>query len=255
MKLSFRHVAVSLTALTLFSACSKSSGPSILGHWHAEHVNVYSLQLPVGPDIVVSDNQILSPDTGASIPVTRIQNKDDTATVDLPLGVGLTFYFDGADRMYMKVPLVGRVYYRRVAEPAQAVASQGSMRADVQKPASAALVTGRVMPAEPSTGDITGQIGKAVTSKSADVNKQPQQGSQPDKPSATGTRQLEADAGSAEYKLALVAASEGDTDSAIGHLSDAFKDGFRMFNLLESAPEFNTLKKDVRYQALVARYR
>jgi hypothetical protein len=215
-------LAASLAAITIVAACSKSgTGPSILGHWQAERVSVYSVQLPIGPDIVVSNNEVLSPDTGASVPVKGIESKGDSTTLDLPYGVGLTFYFDGPDRMYLKVPVVGHIYYRRVTDPVrtatqpatQLAAQPATARSDSQMPASA-----------------PGSTNSNATTRSAVA------------------------AGDVQYKLALIAARQGDTDAAIGDLNDALKAGFRRFDLLDAAPEMNALKNDVRYRALVARY-
>jgi hypothetical protein len=48
-------VSVALVALTM-TGCSKSDGPSIIGHWRAERVQVLSAHLPIGPDFVVSQH-------------------------------------------------------------------------------------------------------------------------------------------------------------------------------------------------------
>ncbi|MGE8165155.1 hypothetical protein ACQKRQ_34030 [Paraburkholderia sp. NPDC080076] len=119
---SYRRAAALCAALAIVCGCSKSVGPSIIGHWHAERVAFDSVQLPVGLDIVVSNTQIVSPDTGASLPIKGIEGKKDAVTIDLSYGVGFTFYFDGPDRMYLKIPLVGPVYYRRVVEDVHASA-------------------------------------------------------------------------------------------------------------------------------------
>ena len=58
-----------------------------------------------------------------------------------------------------------------------------------------------------------------------------------------------------DYDLAVMAARGGDSDGAIDHLSDAFKLGFRQFAELDSSLDFDALRSDVRFQALVARYR
>lgn len=118
----YRRGAALFAALAIVCGCSKSVGPSIIGHWHAERVAFDSVQLPVGLDIVVSSTQIVSPDTGASLPIKGIAGKTDAVTIDLSYGVGLTFYFDGPDRMYLKIPLVGPIYYRRVGEDVHASA-------------------------------------------------------------------------------------------------------------------------------------
>jgi hypothetical protein len=58
-----------------------------------------------------------------------------------------------------------------------------------------------------------------------------------------------------DFDQAVLAARSAQPDLAIEHLRDAFKRGFTQFDLLDSTREFDALKSDVRYQALVARYR
>lgn len=241
---SRRLAAASALTLMLVSACSKSAGPSILGHWRAEHVEVYSLQLPIGPDVVVTSSEIRSPDTGASIAVTGIESTGDAATLEVPYGVGLKFFFDGPDRMYLKVPLIGRVYYRRVKESANASqpiaassgvaeASSQEMASPVAKPALSGLMSPAVQTASNSPGTV-GQPAARVTSIPEKTTDGP---------------------GADQYKRALRAAGQGNLEVAIDDLDGAFKAGFRGFALLDTAPEITELRKDVRYQALVARYR
>lgn len=248
----FRKVATSLVALTVVSACSRPAGPSILGHWHAERVSIYSIQLPVGPDIVVSGTEILNPVTGASVQVTGIESKNGATTVDLPLGVGLTFYFDGPDRVYLKVPLVGRVYYHRVVEQVAASATPSETgEADIPQHASAAVARGSNVSVSSDAADKHEPADNVAASSEDDVSAPHRQlaaaASQGSDASVTG-------AGSAQYRLALASAGQGNADVAIDQLNEAFKAGFRGFSLLDSAPELKALKQDVRYQALIARY-
>ena len=58
-----------------------------------------------------------------------------------------------------------------------------------------------------------------------------------------------------EYNLAILRLRQSDNEAAIRHLNDAFKYGFRAFRLLDSDPDFAALKSDVRYAALVSRYK
>jgi len=53
---------------------------------------------------------------------------------------------------------------------------------------------------------------------------------------------------------ALVLLGQGDHDNAVRSLHTAFSQGFRDTALLARTPEFDVLKEDVRYQALLARY-
>jgi hypothetical protein len=242
--------AAVLAALVLVTACSKQAAPSILGHWQAERVSVFSAQLPIGPDIVVSEHAISSPDAGVGLTVKGIERNGDEATVDLAYGVGLSFYFDGPDRMYLKVPLVGPVYYRRVTQDvvasssAQPAAASTSPSADDPVRNGVVASAARVVPVDKQVSLLeqgeqvmrSGQYGRAeelLTKAGENLSTHP----------------------AVDYDLASLAARKGDADEAIRHLNDAFKAGFRKFSRLESAPEFASLRLDVRYQALVAHYR
>ena len=239
-----RLAAACAFALILISACSKSTGPSIIGHWRAEHVDMYSLQLPVGPDIVVSASEIVTPDTGASVRVTGIEVKGDTATVDVPYGVGLKFFFDGPDRVYLKVPLIGRVYYRRVADPVRAS----------QPEAASAVVT--ATSGQGLISSATNRVSVGVTPTPTHIGlKASEPVGQSHARAVIVPGQASGEPGSEQYDRALLAARQGNLEVAIDDLGSALKAGFRKFALLDSAPEMAELRKDVRYQALVARYR
>ncbi|KDB06535.1 hypothetical protein LIG30_4090 [Burkholderia sp. lig30] len=245
-------LAAVLVALVLAGGCSKQPGPSILGHWQAERMSVYSAKLPIGPDIVVSRDAMSLTDSGASLSISKIEAGGDEATVDFAHGIGVTFHFDGADRMYVQVPLIGRVYYRRVpqegvvAASGQAGASQGTaadggvrrVSASADRPAVPVATSGDEKAPPQSGGPTVRPVAGALTAAAG--NRRAGNASSP----------LPAD-----YEQASIAARAGDADATIGHLNDAFKAGFRQFDQLDAAPEFASLKSDVRYQALIARYR
>lgn len=249
-----RKVAASLMLSLLASACSRSDPPSVLGHWRAERVSVYSVQLPVGPEIVISKTAIVSPETGASIPVQNIERKGEAATIDMPLGIGLKFYFDGPDRMYLQVPLIGKVYYRRVADPAAAAdGAQEKKPADLSKPSgSVQRIAAAVREPLPVPADQSAQPGDGSTE--AFGNESTSSPQRAVEASSTGG-ESKSDAGSAEYRLALTAANAGYVEAALDHLRKSFGSGFKAFDKLDQAPEMDKLRNDVRYQALVAHYR
>lgn len=246
MMLRLAGVAASLAAVLLATGCSRTDSSSILGHWRAERLQVASLQLPIGPDIVIKANEISSPDADTSIPVKAIEHKGDETVLDLAYGLGLSFYFDGPDRMYVKVPILGRVYYRRVVDsapvrPQAAVSSEPVASALGGRPVTAALPVSQ--PADSWT--LIKQAEQAMRDG-------------PTNQAETLLTQAEQDPAAhpvVDYDLAVIAARRDQTDLAIEHLSLAFKGGFRQFDLLDSTQDFEALKSDVRYQALVARYR
>jgi hypothetical protein len=228
-----RELLVGAALAVLVAGCSKPETPSIIGHWQAERQTVYSAHLPVGPDIEISNDAITVPGTTASIPLTAIEMKSDEAVLDMPLDVGLSFYFDGPDRVHLKVPLLGNIYYRRVHDraPARALAQASAV---IQPVATAA----GVQPA--SALEPVAAAQSKVTGTPAAMNNAHAAGAAPF---------------SADYQLALQAASQGNQDQAIDELNKAFKLGFNDFDRIDTAPEFAALRTDIRYQALVARYR
>lgn len=236
---------LALGTLAFAAACSKFASPSILGHWRAERVQVFSAQIPVGPEIVVSETEIASPGTDISMPVHGFEAKSGQITVDLDYGIGVTFYFDGPDRIFLKVPIVGKVYYRRVADDA-ALASAASSVSVAARPLSASQAAPAA--AVRATGNHPGAsvVGEYTALATQRVRGGAQPASEPGEPDGQSA---------SEYQMASTAAKQGQSDAAIEHLNNAFKAGFRDVARLDSAPEFGLLGNDIRYQALVARYR
>lgn len=242
--------ATVLMPAALLAACSRRSDVSLIGHWQAERVSIYSATLPVGPDIVVKEDRISSPSTGIDLPIKNIEHKGGEATVDFDYGVGVTFYFDGPDRLHITVPLIGKVYYRRVSDTvptsvvqhANAPSSVPTTEA-VQSAPQASNVAAPVVVQHPTNATPAvvpaamrgpSEHGSAAKSFSPEV-------------AAKGT--------DSDYQKALVAARAGRQDQALDYLNAALRGGFRDFRRLDAAPELAELKADVRYRALVDRYR
>lgn len=114
--LSSRRALLGVLALAL-AACAKEDGGRIVGTWRAERLEVMSLKLPVGPELRIS-RDALTTAGDVRIPIAGISQDGDEVTLDTDAMVGMTFYFVEADRMYLDLPLLGRVYYRRVADRA-----------------------------------------------------------------------------------------------------------------------------------------
>lgn len=248
---SFRLLAATvLTSAALLAACSRQSEVSLIGHWQAERVSVYSAELPVGPDIVVKEDRISNPSTGIDFPIRNIERKGGQATVDFDYGLGVTFYFDSPDRLHIKIPLIGKIYYRRVNDAVPASVVQGASApssvpaTDAVQPApqasnvAAPVVTQQPMNATPA---VVQAAMNAPSEHGSSANpfspEQPAQGSDSD------------------YQKALVAARAGQQDQALDYLNAALRDGFRDFRRLDGASELAGLRADVRYRALVDRYR
>lgn len=258
-------LGVALTALSLVG-CSKPDGPSIVGHWRAERVQVLSAHLPIGPDFMVSEHELASPDAEVRIPIEAIETKRNEAIVDFAYGVGLSFYFDGPDRMYVEVPLAGKLYYRRIKD--------GSGSGSVTQ-AAAALPAAAASPAMNSapTAAINTAMSKQPTLAGASTGtrvqseptykttiKQGELSMSQGQLSNAETLLMQASAEPAahpavDYDLALVKIQEADPDAAIRHLGDAFARGFRGFDIIDRDRSFDAIRSDVRFTALVSRYR
>ena len=236
---------LALGTLAFAAACSKTDSSSILGHWRAERVQMFSAQIPVGPEIVVSRQQISSPGTDINMSVHGFESKSGQVTVDLDYGIGVTFYFDGPDRVFLKVPLVGKVYYRRVVDNvAQANAASPVSVVTPPQAVSHAVPAALVQSKHNDVGSTAAAKQTLSAMQSARGEIQP----------ASETTAAD-ERSTAEFQMASVAAKQGRPDAAIDHLNNAFKAGFRDVGRLDSLAEFSSLGNDVRYQALVARYR
>lgn len=214
------------------AGCAKEDGSRIVGRWHAERFEVMSLKLPVGPKLEITRKE-LSTGSEVRIPIAAITQDGDEVTLETDGAIGLTFVFVESDRMYFELPVVGRIYYRRINPSAVAVAASAIANDDV----------GRKMVIVPPT---------LVAAPRAQAAQPPL----PEPVEAIGARQLavQEPAFAKDYAQALALARQGDRDGAIRCLFDAFIHGFRDVALLAATPEFDILASDVRYQALLARY-
>jgi hypothetical protein len=248
---SVRLLAAALLAPMAFLAgCSRPSDVSLIGHWQAERISVYSAKLPIGPDIVVKEDRISNPATGMDLPIKGIERKGNEATVDFDYGLGVTFYFDSVDRVHIDVPLIGKIYYRRVNDNAPASAALASSIPGATSEA-------EVVQAAPPASDPAHQVASAP--EKTNVPPAALRASQIPVAQVDVTSQSGADgavtAHDSDYQKALAAAMAGQQDRALDYLNAAFRDGFRDFARLDAAPELADLRSDVRYQALVGRYR
>ncbi len=204
-----------LLVLVLLSACGQGDSQRILGHWRAEQFQVQGLSVPMGPEFVVSRNELRSPGGEVSIPLSSISAKGDTVTLNVMLGLGLNFRFESSDRISFEIPLLDgqRLYYRRVV-------------------------------ATPSPDSPTGDRPAA-----------PQDAKPEPATTASQSVERPGSAGMIDYNQAVLHMRQGDADAAVRSLRDAFAQGFRDFQRLEASQDLAPLKTDPRYQALVTRYR
>lgn len=208
-----------VAALVAVAACSRTEPQQLIGHWRAERQKVLSINLPIGPEFEVREHELVPLGAGVAIPISSLSSKDNEVTAELPAGIGLSFYFEGLDRMYVDVPLVGKLYYQRVKAPEALAAAAPAMTPTPARASSAPAAAASVppTPAEPA-------------------------------------RQT-APQGTADYDIAILMMRQANPDAAVRSLGDAFAHGFRDFGKLEASVELAPLRADVRYQALLARYR
>lgn len=217
-----RDCAPAIVALTmaLLAGCAKEDGSRIIGHWRAERFELMGLKLPLGPELEISRTMLAAGETGVRMPLTGLSEDDDEVTLETEANIGLSFHFVEADRMYVEVPFVDRIYYRRVAAVAQDVPAAAPPPVAAPERVAAAAIAPRPRVAQPAPSQ-----------------------SAPSVPASW----------SAAYEAARSAARNGDDDAAVRQLYQAYHDGWRDSALAVAAPEFARLQADVRFQVLLAR--
>lgn len=248
--------------LAVLAACSKEEDNArILGHWRAERVQVQSISLPVGPEFVVTPRELTSAEGEIRFPISSFKSKDNAVTLEMPLGIGLSFYFETADRIYFEMPVAGRVYYQRVKEipqTARATPAHQTATAPIVPPVQAPVSVPPTVPAaapQPALAPAT-----PLDSRSVDLIRQAEL-----KLASNALFEAESllaqarreygDDPMIDYHIAVLRVRQGDLDAAVRSLRDAFENGFSDFPLLEASPELVQLKGDPRYDALLTRYR
>lgn len=285
-----RGLASALLLATLLTACGRDDGQRILGHWRADRLQVQSVSLPMGPEFVVTPRELMSAEGDIRIPISSIEAEGEVVTLGAPFGIGLSFYFESADRIYFDMPLAGRVYFQRVADAVQparanpAPAPQAlaplappapaapapkpvgpqppALQAPVL-PAPVAAAPDRPTPAAPASTAAPAPKPSAPPARGAstiDLIRQAEQKIAGNALAEAEALLIEAhrqygDDPMIDYQLAVLTMRRGDPDGAVRKLRDAFQNGFRDFALLEAASDLTALRNDPRYNALVTRYR
>lgn len=197
----------------LMTGCAREDGSKIIGQWRAERFQVMSLKVPIGPELTISRDMIRA-GADVAVPIDAISQDGSEITLDLPLYFGLTFNLVDDDRMYVDLPLIERIYYRRVSVPvAPIVAAAPHHSAPAPAPVPAPKPVAVPVP-DPVSAPVAASV----------------------------------------YSSALAAARSGDHDSAVRLLHRAFEEeGIRSADV-QGASEWSALRDDVRFQVLVARY-
>lgn len=273
-----------LLLVAVLSACGQEGSKRILGHWRADRLQVQSISLPMGPEFVVTPHELTSLDGEIRIPISSIKSEGNTVTIGIPLSIGLSFYFEDSDRIYLDVPLAGRVYYQRVADavhpaqprPAPQARDPAAVPAPISaqppianpslspnplsephlahapagKPAVPAPIANlpAMLPTAPvgaNTDDLIRQAERKIASNTFSEAEA----------LLSEARRHYGDDPMIDYNLAVLRIRQGDPDSAVRNLRDAFQNGFRDFARLDASSDFASLKSDPRYSALITRYR
>lgn len=265
-----RVACILLLALGI-SACGRDDDgvEAIFGHWRAERVRMMSLSLPVSPEFIIDKNAIEAIGADLRIPLQGIRREGNEFIVELPAGVGLSLYIESADRMYVDIPLAGKIYYRRIhdAEAVKAAppASAPAVAAASDNPAVTAQPAAAQAVAQPAAQPVTPPP-LAAPASSAGQMTMPAMRQAAENALAQGrlvearallaeAKKLQPEEAMLDYDLAILSLKQADNESAIHHLANAFQHGFRSISQLESDADFMRLRADVRYGALIARYK
>lgn len=156
--------AAILLAIACLAGCSKNHQADILGHWQAESYKLQSLNLPIGPDLVINQQELKALDT--AVPIRSIAGSGDEVVLGIAPGVGLSFYFENRDRMYFDVPFAGKIYYDRVSPaPTPSNTNANVLPKPLHDKAATVLATAVVSPTSaPATATLTAGH-NAVTTK------------------------------------------------------------------------------------------
>jgi hypothetical protein len=259
-----RLAFLALLVLVL-SSCSKGDGTRIFGHWHADRFKLQGLYIPIGPDIVITEHELHVLDTDVHVPIGSISEEGNEVVVNLPAAVGLSFYFEDTDRMFFDVPLAGKIHYQRVKDKPLAVMITPE---SVQIPSTDTnttiktnrqniYISGNSVPEQPKQFSITPPASSSLTLDLVHRAETRMEENNLIEAQALllHAQELEAEHPIVDYNLAILRMRQSNSEEAIRHLNEAFKHGFRAFILLDSNPDLTPLKSDVRYGALVSRYR
>lgn len=133
------RILCAVAVAAALAACAKQDGSILLGQWHAERFDVEGLKLPIGPDLAIARDKLSTGNGDLGVTVTAIEQEGDEVVLDVSGGIGLTFHMIDADRMYVQIPFIpvlNRIYYRRVGNAVVAPAP-ATVVAAVAAPATA----------------------------------------------------------------------------------------------------------------------
>ncbi len=254
-------VAFLLFFLILVS-CAPRDASKLYGHWRAERYKLEGVRLPMGPDFHISQSELVSFDGHVRIPISSIDVDGPEYTINIPAGVGLAFKFEGDDRISFALPFTGdKVLFERI----KIVSNTAAAAKSNESPTNSAPVLAT------STGSASGIMRDVSVKNRSEIQQQLPNVARAEIDHAIVAirdqrfadaeyilRDAQAKYGKFaefDYHLAVSSSRQNNIDGAIRHLSEAFTHGFRSFSLLENSDEFAAIRSDVRYGALIARYK
>lgn len=219
-----------LSLAMLLAACSPEPAPSIDGHWKAEDLRVQSLVLPIGPELLISERDITVPSLATTLQYEERVLEGNAITLRFALGPGLTFHLESRDRMFIDVPFVGKVFYRRIGDVAPRVPTSNTSAPKAMSGASSI---------DPQAANSLPPDKTEIPTAGASL------GTPPPQATDTGRRNLDA---------AFAALQQGDPDTAIRVLDQALSSGHIAVGDLAADPRWHSLAGDIRFKALLVRH-
>lgn len=211
----------------LLAACGRPAEPSLNGHWRAEQLQVHSLLLPIGPNLIISDHELFVPATDTRLHIQAVERRGNEVRLQFKAGLGWIFYLESAQRMAIDVPLLGVIHYRRVTDTQHAAPVGRAVAQATQRPTPVAAST--VVPphgAAAVTPVVAARAPRDAPTSRDSVSAMPE---------------------------AMAALQMGDTNAAIRHLDLALRKRHVDAAIIRDDPRWAHLRHDIRYQALMAR--
>lgn len=217
-----RHVFVWLFVI-LLTACSPSNRidpEQIYGRWVSETKYMGDFGIPMGPDIVINRHDLNIKNLDKTVAFDRIEVKDGNIfEIVFFMGISLRLKMISNDKLEFEIPIQGnKIIYNKVPNVKSENTANITTETQNQKPPNPTT--------EPSA---------PVSSVSST--------------SAENVENLRL------YEEAKRYAQAGNNDEAIRYLNEALQTGYKNWDQLEKEPMFVQLRTDVRYKAVLSRWK
>ncbi len=226
-----------ITLLMLVTACGQRSDPQIIeGRWVAENFRIQSIQLPIGPELLISRNSIGLGSGLEPLRLSGIQADGNEVTLKTEFGFDVIFRFENKDRMYFTVPFIDhRIYYNRADDTRSASLSPAITVKNERTSESSGAFTAAAEQASPARSLQDAPVLEQALSNQGQNLQQP--------------------ASETHYQQSLAFLRQGDVDASLRSLTAALVNGFADWQRIEQEKLFDQLHGDIRFQVLQARWR